>query len=488
MRENFKMATACLDRFIQSDYYILLVAILVFIGWFFNVWVPMICVLLVMSVLPLFFFKGTKHLLPFFMFFTTIISENRHELEKYKYLLIGLVVLLFVGCVFSLIRFKRDWSLLSPKKIKGFHVALFLLVIPFGLGGVGSPYENGLAVFLVFLLVLLIGVLYTFFVVTNAGDDRKQIMDYMIKTLFVLGLICVCQIITFYVRISDSFDDFINRGVNKGLFNIGWAGPNNVAPTISLTLPAAFYLCLKKNKFTPLIVLVIALEYALLVCLGCRGALLFSVLCLPFMIFYVAMKGENKILFCLPICFLFVVGVILTGMYGKEILQILSPMLDKGFDSSSRIEWLYPEAISVFRRWPIFGAGWDYRLGERVEGGHNAYTPFWYHSTFFQTLASMGVVGVIFFLVFYYWRYRTAVTIVKDPRAFCLITGVLMFDAYGMIDVNFFGPTFFLMLTLISFAIETGLEPYQGKAFSAKPFRRFVAWIENRKIAVEPAD
>lgn len=488
MLEKIKKATGYIDRFIQSDYYIIFVAVLVFIGWFFKIWAPMLSVLLVISVLPLFFFRGTKHLLPLLVFFTTIISDYRHGLEKYKFLLIPLVLLLVAGCVFNLIRFKRDWSCLAPKNIKGFHFALLLLMIPFGLGGLGSPYENGLAVFIVFLLVALIGAFYTFFVVTNSGADRKRLGEYMIKILAMLGVICACEIIAFYLRNAESFEDFLARWLDKGLFNLGWAGANNVSPTLTLTIPATFYLCLKKNKYTPFVVLLIALEYALLVCMNCRGAVLFAVLTLPFMVFYVALKTENKMAFCVPICFLFVALVLVCGLYGKQILKILSPMLDKGFDSSSRIEYLYPEALSVFRRWPFFGAGWDYRLGDIVNGGHNSYTPYWYHSTFFQILANMGVVGIIYFAIFYYWRYRTAIINIKDPKTLCMITGILMFDAYGMIDVNFFGPTFFIMLTCVSFAIETELEPYQGRAFGSKLFKNLFAWIEKRKIAVEPAD
>lgn len=82
MKERTTTALGWLNRFIQSDIYIIFIALLVFIGWFFKIWAIMLCVLLVLSVLPLFFFKETKHLIPFLMFMTMVISDNRHHLDK----------------------------------------------------------------------------------------------------------------------------------------------------------------------------------------------------------------------------------------------------------------------------------------------------------------------------------------------------------------------------------------------------------------------
>lgn len=483
MKEKITKAFEYLNRFIQSELYVVLVALLVFIGWFYNIWPIMLCVLLVISVLPLFFSKETKHLIPFLMYMTMIISNNRHNLHSYVYLLIPIVVLLLVGCIFSVVRFKRDWSVLGITKIKGFHFSVLLLAIPFAFGGLGSPYENWVAVLVAFLLVVVVGLGYSFFVVTNTGEERKKLVEYMSFIFFVLGLLVSAQIVTFYGRNCSTWEECL---AIKGNFNIGWAGKNNVAPVLALAIPVTFIRCVKKNKIVPLYIVLIVFYYALLIILSCRGALLFAVVAFPFMAFYVASKTENKFQFGFTISMLFVGAVVLIGFYGNEIIKVITPLLDKGFDSSSRIESLYPEAIEVFKRWPACGAGWDYKLGVRVEGAeNNGYTPYWYHSTFFQVVADMGIIGIIFFLIYYYWRLRSFAPIVKTPTGLALLVSVLIWEGYGMIDTNYFGPTFFIMTILISFTVESASDLDKGLALDVFPLRRLLAKLKAKQLSVE---
>ena len=46
-----------------------------------------------------------------------------------------------------------------------------------------------------------------------------------------------------------------------------------------------------------------------------------------------------------------------------------------------------------------------------------------------------------------------------------LLCGTILFDAYGMIDTNFFGPTFFIMLLIMTFAVEIDLPENKCRAF-----------------------
>lgn len=119
MKEKFQKALNVVNRFIQSDYFILFSAVIILIGWCFNIWAPMLAVLALVAILPLFFAKGTKQILCVVMMFTLIISSNRHRLDDYAWLL-SLVVVLLAGALFNLIRYKRSLSLLSPTKSKVF--------------------------------------------------------------------------------------------------------------------------------------------------------------------------------------------------------------------------------------------------------------------------------------------------------------------------------------------------------------------------------
>ncbi|MBQ9276230.1 MAG: O-antigen ligase family protein, partial [Clostridia bacterium] len=375
------------------------------------------------------------------------------------------VALLFAGIIFSLARFKRDFSLLHPKRVKGFHASLVALIIPFAFAGVTKPAENAVARIAALALIILIAAGYTFFVLTITDEkEKKGLAEYVIKILFCMGVCIVVQLFYYYLTNFHTWEELKAAIMYKNV-NLGWAGPNNVAPTLSLAIPATLYLCIKKNKVVPLLVFIALLEYALMICAGSRGAILFTTMALPFMLLYVMGKTENKALFAGSCGVLFVVSFALIVYFGEQVSDIITNMLSRGFDSSGRTEELYPEAFEIFKQFPIFGAGWDHNLGGLA---NDNYTPYWYHSTALQVLADMGVVGVITFVFFYFHRYRTFFVLRKKPQAVALFFSLALFDAYGMIDTNFFGPTFFIMLLVISIAVEVDLPENKCRAFGGR--------------------
>lgn len=486
MKEKIARGMKKTNRFIQSDYFIALMGVLTFVGWYFKIWVAMIFVMLTISIIPLFLFKDTKHLLCFLTMFTFLISDNRHDLDSYKFLLIPFILLLVAGFVVSLVRFKRDWSVLAPKKLKGIHLSLLLLIIPFALGGVGSPTDNGLAIFVVALLVALIGFGYSFFVVTNTGAEKKKMMDYLLKIFYVIGVVVLFEFIVQLLEF-ETFEQMQAVMSDKGQWSLGWGGANNVAPIFLLSIPATLFMCIRKNKFTPIFVLIVFVQLALIVISCCRGALLFIVLALPYLLCYTVRKTENKLSFCITFCACCTVLTFLVGVYSKELFEMVSKMASLGLSDHGR-KPLYKEAIDAFKQWPLFGAGWDYKLGQRAQGATNAYTPRWYHSTALQICANMGVCGLIFFLIFYYWKYRSFLPVVKRPQGMALLSSLLLYDLYGMIDTNFFGPTFFIILIIISFAVQCGSEDYDALAFKAKPFEWLKKAIKKMEKVREPLD
>lgn len=469
MKENAVKFAHQINRFIESDYFILLNALIVLIGWAFEIWMPMLCVMIIISVLPLFFFKDTKHLLSTLLMFTLIISTNRHSLGGYAWMLV-LVAVLFVAIAFSLIRFRRDFRPLVPTRIKGFHCSLIALIIPFALAGAGSPTDNVYGILAALALVIVYALGYSFFVVTNQDrQDKEKLIEYVIKTLFVMGGVMCAQMTIFFAS-AGGVDNFINICVNKAV-DIGWAGPNNVAPTLAMSIPATLYLCIRKNKATPILVALAMLEYFFIICTGCRGAILLTTFSMVPMLLYVVVKSENKLLFGISITAIIFVGVVLIAFYGDKVSIVLTATLNKGLESAGRSDGLYPEAIETFKRWPIFGSGWDYKLGGFTS---DKYTPYFYHSTVLQIMATMGICGMIAFVFFYFFRYRTFFELRKNPAVLALLMSTLFFDGYGMVDTGFFGPTFFVMLLVITFVVEINLPENKCRAFAGRnPFKDF---------------
>lgn len=464
MKEKFLKFSEKTSRFLISDWYIAIVAALFIVGWAFDIWIPVLSVISAVTIFGLFIGRDTRSVLLPLVNITFIVSTERRELNWSFAPILILVLLLFAGLIFNAVFYKRDFKRLLPSRIKGFHAASIALIVPFALGGVGSPYENVGAVFVALALVAVLAAAYTLIYLTLADEEkRSELPEYMLKILFATGIIVSVEVIIFFAKLGNF--DAISAAISAKKLALGWGGPNNVAPVLSLTIPATLYFCIKKTKFmTPILTLIALAEYALMLTSGCRGAILFTTLALPAMILYVAVKTENKKAFCITISLAFAVAFALIAYFGKQVIDVLGTMLNKGLNSSGR-DVLYDEAADVFKKWPAFGSGWDYKHGART---HDAFTPYWYHSTFFQILASMGVLGVLVFAAYYFWRYYTMFSKRRNPACLTLTVALLLFDLYGMVDTNFFGPTFFIILMLMTLVVEVNTDDNKCLAFFGK--------------------
>lgn len=480
MKLKVKQLLNSIATFVQSDLLIALNALLILIGWSFDIWVIMLPVVLFFNILPLFFTDKTRHLLSILMMFPLVISASRHQLSAYSPMLVA-VIALFAGMIFNLIFFKRSFKPLGLGRIKGFHLSLIALIIPVAFAGVTLPANNAIARVAALALVMAFAAGYCFMVITNQEEDqRRSLMEYVLKVLMVMGFVILAEMVIYFARLND-FSVVLDHVVLKKIA-LGWAGPNNVAPTLSMCIPATLYFCIRKNKVTPLYAAIAIFEYGALFLTGCRGAILFTTLAMPPMLLYVAIKSQNKLAFVLTVSAVFAVGVFVTAYYGETVSTVITHILHKGLESSGRTDILYPEAIEAFKRSPIFGSGWDHRLGELAEDG---YSPYWYHSTALQIMATMGVAGIIAFAFFYFFRYRTYIELRRTPAALALLCATLLFDLYGMIDTNFFGPTFFLLLLCLTFATEMSLPEDKCRAFgSHNPATELVAAIRHMRLLI----
>ncbi len=476
MKEKLKNILDMLTRFVDSDWFIALHAVLILLGWSLNVWIPMLSVMAAIDILPLFFKRQTKHVMILLSMFLFVISKDRNELmtSTSSISLIAIVAVLIVGMVFNLIFFRRSLMPLHPKNIKGFHASLAALIFAFAFAGLGSPYEIPLLTPLLILLVALIVFAYSFFVVTLSRDENKaELPEYMLKILFASGVVIAIEMTIFYARIGN-VNDIVEAIVRKRV-HLGWAGPNNMAPILSMTIPATLYFCLKKNYATPLFTVIALIEYVLILFSGCRGAILFSTLSLPAVMLYVAQKTENRKSYPITIVVMFAIAVVLVAYYGEIFAEIINGFLSKGLDPTRRDE-IYRLAIDVFRTWPAFGAGWDYK------------TDIYFHSTFFQIIATMGVFGFILFAILYFWRYKTFLKMRKDPACLALLVGMLAFEGYGMIDTNYFLPNCFILLMLMTFVAEVNVPEGTCLAFGGKdPVAHVVGFFRILADNVKPA-
>lgn len=453
MKEALLKIKNILSQAVQSDWFIVLNALIVVLGWSLKVWVPMLCVMAAINIVPLFFDRHVKHLFNLLMMYSFIICTPRGSFDRYTPVL-AIVLALLVAVLFNLIFFRRKLSPLHPKDLKGFHASLLALIFPFAFAGITSPAEHPLLSVAILLLALVVCAVYSFFTVAfYDSDDKAALPQYVLKILVASGLVLTLEMLIFYGKIGD-VNKIVQAMISKNM-DLGWAQPNNVAPMLSMCIPATLYFCIRKNFATPVLTSLALVEYALIIFSGCRGAIILTTIALPAILMYVIVKSDNKVSFGVTVSLFFFIAVLLVAYYGEIFAHILSAILNRGLDPSDR-DVLYRLAVDTFKTWPIFGAGWDYN------------TRYFFQSTFFQALATMGLFGLILLIVFYLWRYWTFFRMRKDPATLALFTGLIIFDAYGMLSNNFFLPHFFIILLVMTLAVEVNLPHNLCLAFGGK--------------------
>jgi hypothetical protein len=163
------------------------------------------------------------------------------------------------------------------------------------------------------------------------------------------------------------------------------------------------------------------------------------------------LSGRNRLkLFGDFILMMGVIYILLTVFVGT-IPEIIQAMLDNVMISSEEPRALmYQYAIEVFLKYPIFGTG----LGHDVV----YYNPqpmamFWYHSTIFQIIGSLGLVGIIAYTYQMLMRGKTLIEAHSKYNLY-LFLSILGFAGYSLVNVGYFiplpfGPTL-IMLFIVS--------------------------------------
>lgn len=480
MKKNFYLKTIDVLRSIySSDYYIVLLATMVLVGWITGFWVEFILAMLVLTIIGTIVSPSLKHVLSFLILYNeTMSKQDVSNSDVILFLTFG--VMEAIALIGNLIIYKKSPSVLKPDKIKGFTFAHILLVIPFLFAGVGYNGNDKKASLIAAGIIILITLLYLVLYVGCSKSQSKDFMNYILKSVCALSVVAVIELLIYLLRLG-SIDAIVTALQQKNIW-IGWTGPNTIASVISMGLPCTLYFCIKKRKLSflivPLCVIVFFIELTLVIFSGSRGATLFSLIVAPSALLYVMWKTENKTLYFFSCTVTFVAIALLFINFNDSILNLLSTMIDKGMSSSHRLDSIYPEAVGMFKVNPIFGIGWGYRLTHNLAG---IWQPYFFHSTFFQFLANMGIVGVIFMTVFLLWRYFLLLPMYKNPAAVLITVSILLFDMYSMIDTSFFNPALFIVLDVMSLSMELDMPENRCLAFLGKnPFKFIENFVKNK--------
>ena len=426
------------DRFLYSRTYFLLLCALVYLSWLFEVEVYGVIGVIIFASIVLVMRKDTTPLIAIIFVIAMIFPKNIDPLiyADYFYCFIPLPIAIVVHFV----RFR------SPFRVGKLFFPQLAVSIALLLGGIGSisseMYVRGLtyAILLGFAILFF----YFFFYLYAYPPKNVNLKNWIAHLLNAVGILIVCQVVTRFIQEPD-----LHLRVGSGV-SLGWGLGNNFATILLFSVAGTLYLA-TKSKLSFVYLLLAVAQYLAIVFSWSRGATLFGAIILPmYLVALIIGAKKNRKVVLISLGILLVGAIVAVALLWDQIYELIDKILAQGTGVSGR-DKLYQEAIDEFMANPIFGAGigFDgnyYRL--------ETMPMYWFHSTLFQIIGSMGAIGIVAYAWYYFARYRIMVR-KKCIFSIFMLIGMLGFEGYSMIDTGTFVPIpIMIMVILMTMVIE----------------------------------
>lgn len=425
-----KKALTYIEKFIYSPYFLFSIGTIVLLSWAFDLSAIGIALLLAISGFILFISRDV--IPPMACLSFCIYCTSKPDILDKPETLIPMVI----GAIIFIAGIIGHLFIYPPKKFKLFKLTIPLILVSIALfiGGIGvidsKSYFNSMT-FILTLGVLLLA-LYYFIMLYTCPKDFVDIKRYTCFILFFLGLVLICQAFIHLIRMQPPNIDHIMRAE----FNVGWGNRNGIALSLTLMIPAAFYLAYTSKHLAILYYIVPFIQHIGVFLMFSRAGLIIITIEMVVSIIYTFIKGSNKSHLVYTIG---IIGILIAifMLKNSEIVMQMIEIIDTHFDgTTSKRDLLYKEAMQVFLEHPLFGAGVGYIGSIFSVAPHCMY---WFHNTILQVMANMGIIGLICYVIFYVAR---GVIMFSNPKQFNMILSIalVMFEIYCLAENATFIP------------------------------------------------
>jgi hypothetical protein len=418
-----------IKKFINSDLFIIFTYLLTIICWYFkNQTIAIIYYALLVLVIIL---LNCNRINIITLLMAAIINyrETSYEGNVWLFVIAAAAILPFV--IFDIFRKKVQYQnniFLSMLLLLAVNLLSLINTnrdnISYGLVGV-SQYA---------------GFCFLFFYLMNKRQDNDY--RYVAKNAAILSLAISAQIIIFLINFEG---DILDKEIA-----LGWGATNSIAITYMLLLPMIFYLYVENQKRVDYLLLLI-LDVAMIILTFCKGAYLtIAILIIPFLI--IAYKrAANKRLYIVQIALSAVLlfGILysfyLVDHIREGFLKYFGRMDERGwFNDTARIE-ISKYGAEIFKDFPLFGSGSYTAKPYLILHGYHPNLKH-YHNYIIQTLATLGITGLLAFGVYIYHAIKGCMN--RNFFNTCVLFAILAMLIHGIVDNTWYNAIIMVIITV----------------------------------------
>lgn len=434
-----------LDRFLDSNYYMIAIAIIALVFWITRLEIVGMAVLAGIVAFVVIYrrdFRCAFVVIAYFSFVTTLADVGSPAFTIFVFVIAPVLGISFIYYfIRHLIRGKI--KLTGGHLIKGMLIATLVSCF----AGIGFPDYQ--IYYLPMVLGISLGTTFIYFALVNTAGGNLS--DFIFKLLLIAGILIIAEMFVFYYREFAAGN--LLESFNQKTIDLQWAKSNTIAVFLGMAIPFIIYKSFG-SRYNFVYLTVAILFYIAILFTFSRGNILFVTLLMIPMIIYGAYKTRYKGRYAIFLALFAVAISLIVSVYWEGILKIFDGLIDAGFKDSGRVA-LYKDAIEKFIRYPLLGVGFIYD-----DGGMFGGNMLLVHNTILQLLASAGIIGFLGFIPFYYQRYAMFFRKASTFKMMAFFS-VLVYELYGLMDVTMLQThlVFFVMGVMVACEKEHSAEP-----------------------------
>ncbi len=382
--KTFKEIKLWTKDFLEGSWGLIATCCIATLFWLLGLEMVAVCVL-ALSVIVCFLICDNVRLLygPFLLVpFFSVDVQNKNELITYAIIF----AVVFVSFLYFMIKHRK------AKVRKGdMFWGLMIADIAFLLGGVVGHFSiRNFAI----ILALNIALYLLYFVAIN---HTKDFIPYLMLCFVVVGTCLSVQHSVMLLRTGNIFESILARKI----YEIGAVSINVVALYYPLGVIGGIYLFKKSQKYNYLFLVLAFLQFIFMFLTYCRGIIVTSGIVIITLCIVLLIKSPDRKRLSIVGCSTLVgLGVIVFAF--PETRTIVLSFIARGTDPSGRNElWIW--CIKQFQSSPIFGVGF---VADEIPPSLTLDIVM-AHNTILQWFTSLGIVGTVLMIPFYYEKYKT---------------------------------------------------------------------------------
>lgn len=276
-------------------------------------------------------------------------------------------------------------------------------------------------------------------------ENVNEIRDYFVYISAICAVVLIFEVIDVFLRVDGAM---VNGTINKNFVDFGWGISNTCGSALSVLTPMCMLGAMNaKRRYESVIYFVIGtLTITAVYFTLARASVIVGTVGFIVCMITTCFAGNNKKTCRVATVFVVVIITTLIVVFKEELSHMFVHFINKGLDDSGRYD-VWNGALENFKRAPIFGSGY-FSLGTGPKLAK--FIPRLAHNTFLQLMSSMGIFGLVSYLVY---RAFTFIPFFKHFKLWKLVLltscAILVFESWLDNFIFWFSPTFVYNLVII---------------------------------------